>query len=394
MKKELPDEWEYLKLSGITESINAGGTPRRNVQEYWTDGTIPWVKISDMKDVYISTSEEKITENGLKGSSTKLFSPETILYSIFATIGAIGILKIFATTNQAIAGITPDTSVIDTKYLYYCLQSERQNIAAKKSHATQDNINLTILRNHKIPVPPLETQHKIVAILEKAEETKKLRAQADELIQQLLQSVFLEIFGDPMENSKGWDVKKLGDLGDWTSGGTPSRSKPEYFQGDISWFTAGELNGSYIGTSKEMITNEALEASAAKIFPAGTMLIGMYDSAAFKMGILTLPSSSNQACAAFLPNDNLVNIQFLLNLFKRMKAFFLSQRRGVRQKNLNQNMIKNFEIPLPPLELQQKFAEIVDQIDKTKQYQQQSSQEVDSLFNTLMQKAFTGELVS
>ena len=97
-------KWEYKKLGEICTSLNAGGTPSRGNPTYW-NGNIPWVKIKDMNSKYVSTTEEFITEEGLYNSSAKVFEPGTILYSIFATIGAAAILNIRATTNQAIAGI-------------------------------------------------------------------------------------------------------------------------------------------------------------------------------------------------------------------------------------------------------------------------------------------------
>jgi type I restriction enzyme S subunit len=200
------------------------------------------------------------------------------------------------------------------------------------------------------------------------------------------------MFGDPIRNSKRWEIATLGELGEWTSGGTPSRTKPEYFQGTIPWFSAGELNDSYILDSKEQITEEALKVSSAKLFSKGTMLIGMYDSAAFKMGLLLRPASSNQACAAFIPKKEKLEPLFALHLFKAMKPLFLSRRRGVRQKNLSQSIIKNFEIPIPPLPLQQKFARIIEKIESMRQSQNQSKQQIEDLFSAMMQKAFRGEL--
>src|SRR3989338_6381182 len=131
-RTNMPGRWKEMKLIEVSQSISAGGTPRRDKKEFWNNGTIPWLKISDMKDTYISKTNEKITENGLKNSSAKLFPKGTLVYSIFATLGAIGILEINATTNQAIVGITPKKEIIDTKYLYYCLQSERNKILEKK----------------------------------------------------------------------------------------------------------------------------------------------------------------------------------------------------------------------------------------------------------------------
>jgi len=178
---KMQDGWTRVKLKDIAESISAGGTPRRNVKEYWGNGHIPWLKISDLKSVYISKSGEKITQKGLENSSAKLFPKGAVLFSIFATLGAVGIVEKASTTNQAIAGIVPNNNLIDTKYLYYSLKAERKNIIAKKTHATQDNINLTILRNHEIFIPPLETQKKIVSALEKAEQLKQWRNESDKL---------------------------------------------------------------------------------------------------------------------------------------------------------------------------------------------------------------------
>jgi type I restriction enzyme S subunit len=118
----------------------------------------------------------------------------------------------------------------------------------------------------------------------------------------------------------------------------------------------------------------------------------MYDSAAFKMGLLLRPASSNQACAAFIPKKVKLEPLFALQLFKAMKPLFLSRRRGVRQKNLSQSIITNFDIPLPPLPLQQKFARIVEKIEAMRQSQNQSKQQIEDLFSTLKQKAFRGEI--
>src|SRR3989344_5516941 len=101
----MPKNWESKRLEDVSLSISAGGTPRRNIKEYWENGTLPWLKISDIKSIYITSSEEKITEKGFKESSAKLFPKGAVVYSIFATLGAIGILEIEATTNQALAGI-------------------------------------------------------------------------------------------------------------------------------------------------------------------------------------------------------------------------------------------------------------------------------------------------
>ncbi len=173
------------------------------------------------------------------------------------------------------------------------------------------------------------------------------------------------MFGDPILNSKGYNYKKLEELGKWESGGTPSRKNSDYFKGTIPWYSAGELNSLYLYDSNEKITENAIKESSAKLFKKGSLFVGMYDTAAFKMGIATSDCSSNQACANILPNKE-VNVLWLYYILLEMKEFFLQNRRGVRQKNLNLGMIKGFEIPYATIDLQNKFATFVQQIDKSK----------------------------
>ena len=173
------------------------------------------------------------------------------------------------------------------------------------------------------------------------------------------------MFGDPILNSKGYNYKKLEELGKWESGGTPSRKNSDYFKGTIPWDSAGELNSLYLYDSNEKITENAIKESSAKLFRKGSLFVGMYDTAAFKMGIATSDCSSNQACANILPNKE-VNVLWLYYILLEMKEFFLQNRRGVRQKNLNLGMIKGFEIPYATIDLQNNFAAFVQQIDKSK----------------------------
>ena len=160
-------------------------------------------------------------------------------------------------------------------------------------------------------------------------------------------------------------MKYLSELGDWASGGTPSRNESKYFEGNINWYSAGELNTLFLDGSVEKITEKAIENSSTKLFKEGSMLIGMYDTAAFKMGILKEASASNQACACITPNEK-INIIWLYFELQMMKKYFLSQRRGVRQKNLNLGMIKSFEVPVADRILQDEFATFVYQVDKLK----------------------------
>ena len=160
---DIPKNWKWVRL-GKVANITAGGTPSRTNPQYW-DGDIPWVKIADMNSKYISKTTETISKKGLDNSSAKIFSKGTLLYSIFASIGTVGILKIDASTNQAITGINFYGS-IDIDYMYYVMLGLKSVLLCKARGMAQLNINQTILRNTIMPLPPLAEQKRIVDKIE------------------------------------------------------------------------------------------------------------------------------------------------------------------------------------------------------------------------------------
>ena len=180
---ELPKNWCWVKLEDLT-NITAGGTPARNNHRYWDNGQIHWVKISDLSGKYVETTEERITQLGLDNSSAKIFKKGTILYTIFATIGEVAILKIDAATNQAIAGITCKEPY-NLDYMYYVLLVLKDLLVSKAKGVAQVNINQSILKETPIPLAPIEEQKRIVEIIEK--QFAKLD-EARDLIQKSLDS--------------------------------------------------------------------------------------------------------------------------------------------------------------------------------------------------------------
>lgn len=160
---DIPKNWTWVRLIQIS-SIEAGGTPDRGTPEYW-NGTIPWLKIGDIDKKYVARCSEYITELGLANSSAKIFKKGTILYTIFATIGRVGILDFDASTNQAIAGIT-FYGKLNTDYLFYVLVSLKDILVAQSHGMAQMNINQAILKQTPIPIPPLEEQKRIVEKIE------------------------------------------------------------------------------------------------------------------------------------------------------------------------------------------------------------------------------------
>jgi len=193
----LPDRWAWKTIEEIAYTTS-GGTPSRSNLAYF-DGSIPWVKSGELEDNYIEATEEHISEIGLKESSAKLFPQGTVLVALYgATIGKTGILKVEATTNQAICGLTPKNNSFIPEYLAQWIRYQRPNLVAQSSGGAQPNINQGIIRRFLVPLPPLNEQHRIVARLESIlAQTKTARAALErvpELLKAFRQSVLAAAF--------------------------------------------------------------------------------------------------------------------------------------------------------------------------------------------------------
>ncbi len=245
----------------------------------------------------------------------------------------------------------------------------------------------------EIPVPPLETQKHIAQVLEQADQLRKQARQMEDELNQLAQSVFLEMFGDPKINPKEWPVRLIGELATVETGSTPSRSNESYYGGEIPWVKTGEVSGSYIYQAEEHITTNAIKKTNCKIFPTDTVLVAMYGQGKTrgKAGILKVPAATNQACAAILPPDSLLP-EFILDYLKLRYLALRALGRGGNQENLNLKIIKEFPIYVPPLGAQQEYLDMKFQLNKALESNQRQTTLVNDLFESLMQRAFKGEL--
>ncbi len=281
--------------------------------------------------------------------------------------------------------VRPNKNYNDYLSVYFQSDVYRKKISELALGANINNIKNEHIDLLEVPRYDENLIGKFVANILKIQKITACRKKQLQQLDELVKARFVEMFGDP--KYKKSNLVKIGEIGALTSGGTPSRAKPEYFKGDIRWYSAGELNSLYLPDSVEHISETALQQSSAKLFNKGTLMIGMYDTAAFKMGILTEDSSSNQACANLNPQWG-YNIVWLYYLFDIMKPVFLQERQGVRQKNLSLSKIKEFEVPFAPFELQEQFAAFVEQVDKSKFAVQKALDEAQTLFDSLMQEYF------
>ena len=185
---------------------------------------------------------------------------------------------------------------------------------------------------------------------------------------------------------------KLSDLYDTSSGGTPSRTNAEYFDGEINWFKSKELDDSILLKSEEKITEIAVDKSSAKLFPNGSVVMAMYGTTIGKLGLLSMPSTTNQACCAIIQKDKIKSNYYIFNWLLENREYILSFRMGAAQENISQMVIKNLLVTVPTnrdLKLFNKEVEPIYQLIKNLHIQNTKLREARDI---LLPRLMSGEI--
>ena len=361
-----------IKTLGELCNIVSGGTPLRSKPEYWDNGTIPWIKIGDMKGKYITNADEYITQAGLDRSSAKMLPKGTILYTIFATLGEVGILEIDASTNQAIAGLTiKDKGQILSEYLYYYLKSKKGYVKTIGRGVAQSNINMSILKSFQVPLPASLKQKEIVDILDKTSNIIKYRQQELQMLDNLIKARFIEMFGDPEDD---WEEVKIADIcTDMRTGPFGSALHHNEFV-DSGIFVLGidnAVENRFSYNRMRYITEEKYEKLKRYTVHPGDVIITIMGTVGRSAVIpKDMPKAINtKHLACLTPNTDMVDSYFLTNAFQIhpvIRQQLEYQSKGAIMDGLNLTIIKGLTFRLPPLDLQKQFIAFYNQVDKSK----------------------------
>ena len=370
---------------GEVFTISSGGTPNKNENSYYDNGTIPWVKTGDLKDKYLSNNVDYITELGLQNSSAKLFPVNTVLVAMYgATIGACSILPFEASTNQACAAFLPNEKVLP-EYLYYFLCANKEYFIKDGVGGAQPNISAGYLKKVAFELKSILEQKEIVDILDKVKSIIDNRKQQLQKLDELVKARFVELFVD-----KNYPLVTLDDLsfgkgeyGAQSASIEYDNTRPRYVRiTDIN--DDGTLNDDVVSSSN--IEDDVQYKLSYGDFMFARMGATVGKTYAYKTG--------NQIFAGYL-------IRYRLNLEKILpeylysytkldeyKTWVLLNQSGAAQPGINAKKYGSLQIPVPPIYLQNEFADFVEQIDKSKFVVQKALDEAQTLFDSLMQEYF------
>lgn len=376
--------WEYKKLGEVCEVVS-GSTPKTNVPEYWGEGHY-WVTPAELNDtiVYIDKTERQITDEALTKTKLRLLPVGTVLLSSRAPIGKVAITKTEMYCNQGFKNCICSDSIYN-KYLFYFLRLKKEYLNSLGRGATFKEISKSIVESISIPLPPKSTQLTIVSELDKINELVRLKKEQLKDYDNLAQSIFYEMFGDPVENDKGWEVKKLGKVGQIVTGTTPSTNEESNWNGNINWVTPAELGTQlYYGETIRRISTNA--AKKLTLMPVGTVLLSTRAPIG-KLAITKVPMCCNQGFKNIICCQDLNNIFlyfYLLLTMDKTKAM----GRGATFKEVSKQAISHYLVPLPPLPLQHLFAKRIEQIEHQKSEVAKAITDLETLLASRMQYWF------
>lgn len=341
---------EMVRLGDICMT-SSGGTPLKAHPEFYENGTIPWVKSGEVSQGYIYKADEFITEAGLHSSSAKIFPKDTVLVAMYgATAGQVGLLKIEATTNQAVCGILPNDRILP-EYLYLVLKSKKDYLVQLSSGGAQPNISQGIIRDLEIPLPPLSIQKEMV---EKIESFQHIIDGARQIIAN---------YKPQIVNAPDWEMVELGEACKFIDyrGRTPQKT-----DSGIRLITAKNVKMGYLSYEPvEFIAEEDYEDWMTRgLVKKGDVLI---TTEAPLGNVAQIDTDEKIALAqriiALIPQSNTLSNTFLKNVLisRDVQNKIQSHATGSTVYGIKASTLKTIQIPLPPPEVQQ---EIVARIER------------------------------
>ena len=385
--------WEYKKLGEVC-TIERGGSPRP-ITDYITDSEdgINWIKIGDAQEgsKYITSTKEKIRPEGIKKS--RFVHKGDFILSNSMSFGRPYILKVDGCIHDGWLVIHDDNEVFIKDYLYYILSSSI--MYAKFSQlavgGVVNNLNSSLVRKVAIPIPPKSTQLSIVSELDKINELIRLKKEQLKDYDNLAQSIFYEMFGDPVENEKGWEVKKLGEVCTIERGSSP-RPITAYItdsKDGINWIKIGDAQegSKYITSTKEKIKPKGLKKS--RFVHKGDFILS--NSMSFgKPYILKIDGCIHDGWLVIHDNNNVFIKIYLYYLLASsiMYAKFSKLAVGGVVNNLNSSLVRKVDVSIPPLPLQHLFAQRIEQIEHQKSEVTKAITDLETLLASRMQHWF------
>ncbi|WP_165930899.1 restriction endonuclease subunit S [Paralcaligenes ureilyticus] len=382
-------------------AIISGATPKTSNNEYW-NGDICWTTPKDLSNLethYLDDTPRKITKLGLASCGASILPRGSVLFSSRAPIGHVAINAVPMATNQGFKSFIPKAGILDAKFLFHWLRKNKAYLESLGNGATFKEVSKATVSRIEIALPPLVYQRRIAAILDQADALRVKRRDALAQLDSLTQSIFIEMFGDPVSNPKSWKIAPLSQCAERIQIGPfgTQLHEEDYIDGGIPLINPTHLRDGRISPDISLTVSEEKYAELGNYYlMEGDLIMGRRG----EMGRCAVITSREQGwlCGTgslfVRPKASVISPIYLGLVISSpsMRRFLENVAQGVTMANLNKTIVGAIPIPVPPIKKQIAF---VSQLKATKEIKNQnrsSLAELNTLFASLQHRAFRGEL--
>ncbi len=394
----IPEEWDDVLLDRVAKR-GSGHTPDKKHPEYW-NGTIKWISLADspvLDNLYIEETYASITPKGVANSSAVVHSAGTVVLSRDAGVGKSAIMKLSMAVSQHFMAWTCGTE-LDNHFLYYWLQLNKAEFERIAIGNTIKTIGLPYFKSLKIPLPPLPEQRAIASALS---DVDALIASLDKLIakkRDMKQAAMQELLTGKRRLpgfSGEWEVKRLGEIANIRSGGTPSTSVSQFWDGEIPWCTPTDITAltgrKYLCDTNRKITSSGLQFSSAEMLPSHSIVMTSRATIG-ECAINRVPVSTNQGFKNFIPFDA-TDFEFLYYLLTTQKSGFIGLCSGSTFLEIGKAQLLSYQVCLPSTKAEQAaIASILSDMDTEIAALEQKRDKTRLMKQGMMQELLTGRI--
>ena len=393
-----------MTLKQLKELIvfKGGGTPSKKKPTYWEKGEISWATVKDFKSTALKTTQDSITQQGLENSASNLIPKGHVIIPTRMALGKAAINTIDLAINQDLRALIPKVP-LDTKYLLYAMLSLEEEILKKGSGATVKGITQENLYNLRIPIPEgspeesLDAQKRIAHLLSQVEALIAQRKQSLQDLDTLLKSVFLDMFGDPVRNEKGWDTETSDVYSTTVNVGVVIKPASYYVNDGVVALRSLNIRPNKIDLTKVVYFSESANTGklSKSILRENDVLIVRTGNAGTAAVVTDKLDGAN--CIDLIqvrPNPKILNSNYFSHLLNSERGSQLTTAKQVGgiHKHFNVGALRKLKLPIPPIQLQLKFSDFTKKTDQIEKHYQANLTKLEALYSAISQKAFKGEL--
>ena len=396
--KGFDEDWEQRKLGNIAEIVG-GGTPNTNISAYW-DGDINWYSPAEINEqIYVNSSQRKISEQGYNNSSARMLPVGTVLFTSRAGIGKTAILSHEGCTNQGFQSIVPNPNLLDSYFIFSRTRELKQYGETIGAGSTFVEVSGKQMANMNLMMPSTIQEQKAIGnyfaqldqliTLHQRKYTKLVNIKKS-MLEKMLQKNGEDVpeirfagFTDP------WEQRKLGNIAEIVGGGTPNTNISAYWDGDINWYSPAEINEQiYVNSSQRKISEQGYNNSSARMLPVGTVLFTSRAGIG-KTAILSHEGCTNQGFQSIVPNPNLLDSYFIFSRTRELKQYGETIGAGSTFVEVSGKQMANMNLMMPSTIQEQKaIGNYFAQLDQLITLHQRKLEKLQHIKKACLEKMF------